>query len=174
MKTAIFTGVVAAFLAGAAFAGTDDVRFPASYATDFVQYHDIDKPNMKRGHTLRKFFINKDALAAVKAGKPLPSGTVIIREDWFVKQDAQKNPAKGANGRFVATSKKGVEVMEKRDGWGASYPASKRNGNWEYASFKPDGSRNAKANIGRCFGCHMKVKGKDFVFSQKELKAAAK
>ena len=63
--------------------------------------------------------------------------------------------------------------MEKRDGWGADYPASKRNGNWEYASFKPDGKRNAKAKIGRCFGCHMRKKGDNFVFSLKALKKAA-
>ena len=29
------------------------------------------------------------------------------------------------------------------------------------------------AKIGRCFGCHMRKKGDDFVFSMKALKKAA-
>ena len=64
--------------------------------------------------------------------------------------------------------------MEKRNGWGTGYPASMRNGNWEYASFQPNGKRKAKAKIKRCFGCHMRKKGDDFVFSLKALRAAAK
>jgi hypothetical protein len=173
MKKTIIMAAAASLIAGVAVAGTKDVKFPSTYAKDFVLYHNIDKPSKKRGPTFRKFYINKAALASVKSGKALPSGTVIVREDWHVKQDGANNPAKGANGRFVPTKKKGVVVMEKRTGWGASYPASKRNGEWEYAAFKKDGKRNAKAKIGRCFGCHMKAKGKDFVFSQKALKAAA-
>jgi hypothetical protein len=173
MKKTIILAATASLIAGVAVAGTNDVKFPTNYATEYVLYHDVDKPNKKRGNTFRKFYINKAALAAVKAGKSLPSGTVLVREDWHVQQDDAKNPAKGANGRFIPTGKKGVVVMEKRTGWGAGYPASKRNGEWEYAAFKKDGKRNAKAKISRCFGCHMKVKGKDFVFTQKELKAAA-
>jgi len=66
--------------------------------------------------------------------------------------------------------------MEKGEGWGAAYPASMRNGNWEYAIFKASGERNLKAapRIKGCFGCHMRKKADDFVFSMKELKAAAK
>jgi len=49
-------------------------------------------------------------------------------------------------------------VSEKRDGWGADYPASMRNGNWEYAAFRTNGDRNPKAKIARRFGCHMRKK----------------
>ena len=161
-------------IAGTAGADTKNVAFPSGYDTDYVLYYDVDKPNKKRGPTYRKFYVNKSALAAVKAGKPLPSGTVLIREDWFVKQDGDKNAIKGTNGRYVPTDKKAVFVMEKRDGWGADYPAGKRNGNWEYAAFKKDGARNEKMKIGNCFGCHLKVKNTDYVFSLKDLKATAK
>lgn len=162
-----------ALLGATAQAGTENVKFPKGSADNYVLYTTVNKASKKRGDTFRKFFIPRAALAAVKAGKGLPSGTVIVREDWFTKKDAAKMSIKGADGKFVTTKKKGVEVMEKRDGWGADYPASKRNGNWEYASFKPDGKRNAKAKIGRCFGCHMRKKGDNFVFSLKALKKAA-
>ena len=163
-----------ALLGATAQAGTENVKFPKGYAKNYVLYTTVNKPNKKRGDTFRKFFIPRAALAAVKAGKKLPNGTVLVREDWLTKKDAAKKSIVGADGRFVTTKKKGVQVMEKRDGWGADYPASKRNGTWEYASFKPDGKRNAKAKIGNCFGCHMRKKSDGFVFSMKALKAAAK
>lgn len=160
--------------ATAANAGTENVKFPKGYADKFVQYTFVNKPNKKRGNTLRKFYINKAALAAFRSGGKLPSGTVLVREDWFVKEDAKKVPLKGSDGNFIATKKKGVVVSEKRDGWGVDYPASLRNGNWEYAAFKPNGERRAKAPIKRCFGCHLRKKSDDFVFTMKALRTAAK
>ena len=173
MKTTIVITAAIALAATAALAGTEDVKFPAGYGKDYVLYHTVNKPNKKRGNTFRKFFINKEALAAFKSGGKLPSGTVIVREDWYVRESAGRVPVRGADGNFVATFRKGVEVMEKRDGWGAGYPAAKRNGNWEYASFKSDGKRRT-TKVGRCFGCHMKMSGKDFVFSSKALAEKAK
>jgi len=172
----IATTIAAIFLIGTAQAGTENVKFPKGYDKKFVRYHAIDKPSKRFGPTHRIFFINKIGLNAVKAGKPLPNGTVIIREDWHVKNDGKKNAIKGANGKYLVTKKKGALVMEKGDGWGAEYPASKRNGNWEYAIFKANGERNVKATprLKGCFGCHMRKKADDFVFSMKELKASAK
>jgi hypothetical protein len=161
--------IMGAVSVGVTQAGTENVLFPTGYADKFVQYHTIDKTSKKRGPTHRIFLINRDALAAVKAGKPLPSGTVLVREDWFVKTDSKKSAIKDAQGRFIKTNKKLAFVMEKRDGWGADYPASKRNGNWEYAAFKIDGTRHGKIKTGGCFGCHMRKKCADFVFSMKEL-----
>ena len=173
---AIATVVTAIFLIGTAQAGTENVKFPEGYGEKFVRYHAIDKASKRFGPTHRIFFINKTGLNAVKAGKPLPNGTVIIREDWHVKNDGKKNAIKDADGKYIVTRKKGALVMEKGKGWGADYPASMRNGNWEYAIFKANGERNVKATprIKRCFACHMRKKLDDFVFSMKELKAAAK
>lgn len=155
-----------------ALAGPENVKFP-QYAKG-VQYFTLDKFDDERGHTVRKFFVTKGALAALKAGKALPSGTVLTREDWFVKLDAEKRPVKDAHGRFIATRRKAVHVMEKHTGWGAEYPDKVRNGNWEYASFRPDGARNAEADVMRCFGCHKSKAKDDYVFSLIELRAAAK
>jgi hypothetical protein len=64
--------------------------------------------------------------------------------------------------------------MEKRMGWGAEYPADKRNGEWEYQAFKADGSVNDKADLNPCFTCHLQKVGAkdDFVFSLAKMKAA--
>lgn len=173
-RSFVFIAAASTFLAASAMAGTENVKFPEGYADTYVQYSFVNKPNKKRGNTLRKFYINKSALAALGTSGKLPSGTVLVREDWFVKEDAKKVPLKGADGNFIATIKKGVVVSEKRDGWGVDYPASMRNGNWEYAAFRPNGERRAKAPIKRCFGCHLRKKSEDFVFTMKALRAAAK
>ena len=164
------TGAVAV---GTAFAGTENVKFPAGYADKMVRYHSVDKTSKRFGPSHRIFFINREALTAVKAGRALPSGTVIVREDWSVKTDGNKNAIKDDKGHFIKIKKKGAQIMEKRDGWGVDYPPTMRNGNWEYASFMANGKRNTKRKVKGCFGCHMGKKADDFVFSMKELRAAA-
>lgn len=170
----VSAAAAATIIGGTAQGGTDDVKFPANYASNFVLYTTVNKPSKKRGDTFRKFYVNKAALGALKAGGALPSGTVLVREDWFVKKDAANLTVRGTDGNFVPTKRKGIVVSEKRDGWGTSYPAGIRNGNWEYAAFRADGERNTKANIKRCFGCHLRMKRGDFVFTMKELRAAAR
>ena len=66
-------------------------------------------------------------------------------------------------------------VMEKRAGWGTEYAEDIRNGEWEYARFRGDGSRDPQANIKGCFECHKPESHRDFVFTLDDLvKAAAK
>ena len=81
---------VIALVGGAAQAGTDNVKFPKGYADNYVLYTTVNKTSKKRGDTFRKFYINKSALAAFKAGDGLPSGTILVREDWFTKKDSAK------------------------------------------------------------------------------------
>ena len=112
---------------------------------------------------------------ARKAGRPLPSGTVITMVIYKAKLGADGQPEKDANGRFIKTGEiAGIAVMEKRMGWGAEYPPDMRNGEWEYRAFKADGTVNDKADLKPCFTCHLqKVSKQDFVFSLEKLKAAA-
>ena len=153
----IATAIAAIFLIGTALADTENVKFPKGYGEKFVRYHAIDKPSKRFGPTHRIFFINKIGLNAVKAGKPLPNGTVIIREDWHVKNDGKKNAIKGANGKYIVTEKKGALVMEKEARAGArpiqracamaigNTPSSKRVEN--AISRQPRASRAALAAI---------------------------
>jgi Cytochrome P460 len=104
----------------------------------------------------------------------LPSGTVITIVQYKAQVDAQGNPAKDANGRFVKGDLIGFGVMEKRTGWGAEYPAETRNGEWEYQAFTADKKVNEKANLAGCFQCHKPLTSQDYVFSYDKLKAAAK
>jgi hypothetical protein len=87
-------------------------------------------------------------------------------EDRKVKLDEQGRPVRGADGRFVPTDEVlNIFVQQKGGGWGEAYPAEKRNGDWEYAWFNPDGTRRANAKFDGCFACHMPRAARDFNFT---------
>jgi len=171
------TKIVAAMLTAAAAtlavasavrAGGDKVAFPESYAQG-VLYATIDRPDNKQ---FRELYTSRAAIDAAKKGEPLPSGTVLTLVQYAAKLDAQGNPEKDANGRFIKTNIVGYTVMEKRTGWGAEYPETQRNGEWEYQAFRADKTPNTQANLTACFNCHKPLDKQDFVFTYERLKAA--
>lgn len=173
-KLAIAT--VAAVVAGLAAAvqvraGGDRVAFPESYAKGVV-YLTLDKPDNKQ---VREYFTSPAAAEAAKKGMPLPDGTVITAVQYAAQLDAQGNPTKDPNGRFSKTGNiLGYAVMEKRAGWGTTYPENVRNGDWEYQVFRADKTANPNANLSACFDCHKPQAGQDFVFTHDSLKVAAR
>ncbi len=161
--------IAALSLSVAVRAGGDKVAFPADYAKG-VLYTTVDRPDVKQ---FRELYAPKAAIDAVKAGKPIPSGTVLTMLNFKAKLGADGNPEKDANGRFIKTTElAGYAVMEKRTGWGAEYPADQRNGEWEYQAFTPAKAVNDKANLKACFTCHKPLDKQDFVFSFDKMKAA--
>jgi hypothetical protein len=161
---------VAGALAAVAQAGGDNVKFPENYAKG-VMYTTVDRPDNKQ---YRELFSTPEAIEALKAGKPIPSGTVLTLVQYKAKLDANGEPEKDANGRFIKGDLIAYTVMEKRTGWGKEYPDDVRNGEWEYQAFKADKTPNDKANLKACFTCHRPLDKQDFVFSFEKMKSAAK
>jgi plastocyanin len=157
--------VVAVLYAVPSTAGPDKIAFPAKYK-DHVLYTTVDRHDTKQ---FRELYGTPDAVAAMKAGKPLPSGSVLTLIQYKAQVDAAGTPVKGADGRFVKGDLIAYTVMEKRTGWGAEYPAEWRNGEWEYAAFGPDMKLNEKANYKGCFECHKPHEKTDFVISHTKL-----
>lgn len=151
-------------------AGPEKVAFPSGYKSH-VLYTTVDRPDVKQ---YRELFATPEALKAAKEGKPLPSGTVLTLVQYTAKLDDKGEPVKDAKGRFIKGDLIGFAVMEKRTGWGAEYPEAIRNGEWEYAHFKADGTLNTEVNVKACFECHKPLDKQDYVFSYKELAGAAK
>lgn len=118
---------------------------------------------------LREMYVNQIALDAAKAGKPLPSGTILVRNIYEVVRDHDGTPAKNAEGRLTKSKLLSVNVMEKRTGWGGRHSA----GEWDFQSFAADGTRNAKPSASDCFACHQKAQAQDFVFGLDRIRAAA-
>jgi len=131
-----------------AFASGDLVKFPDNFGSG-VRYAVVERGNIKED-----IFTNRDAIEAARGGHPLPSGTVITLVDY----------RDGKLFRYV--------VMEKRSGWGAQYPESQRNGEWEYQAFNADKSVNRNENLDRCFSCHKSQASNDFVWTLDRMKTA--
>jgi len=152
-----------------ATAGTEKVAFPA-YQTH-VLYTVLDQPDIKE---LREGYINPEALKAVRPGQPLPSGTVLSLPTFKALVNDKGELVRDPNGRLVRGRLDRIVVMEKRTGWGVEYPDNLRNGEWEYARFRPDGTRDPQADIKGCFECHKPESARDFVFTIAELVKAAR
>jgi hypothetical protein len=151
----------------AAVAGPERIEFPEGYRTNFVRYATVDKPE-REPPIVRFFYVNQDALAATRAGEPLPDGTVAVMEDHPAELDGDGKPVTDATGRFVPTAEiTNVFVQEKRSGWGEAIPEDIRNGDWDYAWFVADGSRKTGDNVDftRCFTCHKDAVADDFTFT---------
>lgn len=147
-------------------AGGDKVVFPENYAKG-VLYTTVDRADNKQ---YRELYSTPEAIAALKAGKAIPSGTVLTLVQYKAKLDASGAPEKDASGRFIKGELIAYTVMEKRDGWGAEYSDDLRNGDWEYQAFKADKTVNDKAKLANCFTCHKPLDKQDFVFSFEAMK----
>jgi len=164
--------IIAAFLAAPVFAqtsGPNKVTFPDSWNKG-VMYSTVDRYDIKQH---RELWATKEAVDAVKAGKPIPPGTVLTLVQYKAKVDDKGVPVKDANGRFQKGDLLAYTVMEKRTGWGADYPADIRNGEWEYQIFNHEKRVNDKANLKGCFQCHKPHEGQDYVISLAGLRGTA-
>lgn len=123
-----------------------------------VLYAVLDQPDIKE---LREAYINPEAFKALKPGQPLPNGTVLSLPTFKALLDDKGELVKDPNGRLVRGRLDRVVVMEKRTGWGVEYSEDLRNGEWEYARFRADGTRDPQANIKGCFECHMNIVQRD-------------
>jgi plastocyanin len=150
-------------------AGPDKIAFPAKYK-DGVLYTTVDRYDIKQ---YRELYGTADAVAAMKAGRALPDGSVLTLVQYKALVDAAGAPVKSPDGRFVKGDLIAYTVMEKRAGFGVEYPAALRNGDWEYAAFGADMKLNEKANYRACFECHKPHEKTDFVISHTKLVAAA-
>jgi hypothetical protein len=165
---AMAVGAVAALsVAVQVRADADKVAFPENWAKG-VHYMTVDKPSKQ----VHEFYAAPAALEAARKGEPMPDGTVLVGVHYNAKLDADGNPVKGPDGKFVKADLLRYAVMEKGKGWGTDYPEDKRNGEWEYRIFNPDKSPNEKANLAACFGCHLPQAKQDFVYSYENLKTA--
>jgi plastocyanin len=172
VRAALALGAIAA--AAAAFTvasqtsvpgGPNKLAFPHDWDKG-VMYATVDRYDTKQ---YREFYSSAEAVAAARAGKPLPDGTIITLAAYMAKLDAAGNPVKDANGRFIKDKLVAVNSMQKKAGWGQDIPADIRNGDWIYQSFSPDGKVNEKANLTACYQCHLPFAKDDYLTNLAKL-----
>jgi hypothetical protein len=123
-------------------AANEAVRFPESYRAG-VHYTTVT-----RGGIREEIFTSAEALAAAKAGEPLPDGTVITMEDH---RDGKLH-------RYI--------VMEKREAWQSLSEA----GAWLFREFAPDRTPNVNEDGSRCASCHQSQAANDYVFTNRQMR----
>ena len=146
------------------------VAFPSNYAKG-VKWLIVDKEPQKQ---VREIFASPEAIEAARKGEAMPDGTVLTLVRYSAKLDAQGSPVKDDNGRLIKGEILGINVMQKGKGWGAEYPDTLRNGEWEYRAFNANNAPNDQAKLTACFECHKAQESQDFVYEYEKLKAAAK
>jgi plastocyanin len=159
----------AALAASAQAPGPNKVAFPEGYDKG-VMYGTVDRHDIKQ---YRELWASKAAVDAVKAGKPVPHGTVLTLVQYKARVDDKGAVLRDANGRFQKGDLVAYTVMEKRAGFGADYPADIRNGDWEYQVYNAEKKVNDKANLKSCFQCHKPHEGMDYVISLAKLSGSA-
>ena len=101
----------------------------------FTKYHTINFPATEQ---VRYYYANSAAVAAAKAGRPLPDGSVLFAEVYAAKLDADNKPITGGDGFYVADKLLLYTAMAREEGWGKDIPEKLRNENWNYAIFTTD------------------------------------
>jgi cytochrome c553 len=145
------------------------VTFPEGYKDSFTKYHTISFPVTKQ---VRYYYANSAAMAAAKAGKPLPDGAYLFVEVYAAKLDAEGKPVTGSDGFFVGEKLIFYTAMAREAGWGREIPEMLRNEDWNYAVFTLDRKRRPGVNQAECFACHKPLGDVSYTFTLKQLSQA--
>jgi len=163
MSRFTFALTIAFAAAVSAQAPADPVGIPRDY-THFEQVRSMST----QGANAQSGFVrlNGPAATVTSAEAPkYPYGSVAVMEWWSIAKDEQGKPRRDAGGGLVKDAVVRLDVMRKERGFGAGYQDD-RSGEWEFASYAPDGKLLTTAAEGKaCAGCHKKAgETRDFVY----------
>jgi cytochrome c553 len=145
------------------------VTFPEGYKDSFTKYHTINFPATKQ---VRYYYANTVAVAAAKAGRPLPDGSVLFVEVYGARLDADNKPTTGGDGFYVADKLLLYTAMAREEGWGKDIPEKLRNENWNYAIFTTDKQHRPGVNQAECLACHKPLNKVSYTFTLNKLAEA--
>ncbi len=139
----------------------DRVEFPDDYQLRFAHLFTFDRPDARQ---IRVIFGNA-AAASVQEGQPFPNDSILVMETYRARVDAQNNPLRDGNGRFIRDALTAIFVMRKYRGFGAEYEHN-RTGEWEYVAYRADRTYQTQPRDSwTCANCHlMATESRDWVF----------
>lgn len=117
-----------------AFADANSVTFPP--LDQLVHYTTV-----RRGVTREHMLTSRQALAAIKAGRPVPTGTHVVLVDY--QSDVLH--------RYLVSEKVGDGVDD-----------------WQYQWFWPDRTIKADENTAQCYSCHRSRQDRQFLFTSSD------
>ncbi len=159
---------IAAILLGLSLSATvlaedANIRFPDNYRETFTNYLNLDRT--QNHDQIIHLWANDVALKGLNETGVFPDGSVLIGEVYKAKKDGEGAVIESILGQRIRGKLALVAVMEKQEGWGDSFPEEFKNGDWDFAAFKPDGSVNTKKDLNACRACHVPLSDFQHVFS---------
>jgi uncharacterized protein (TIGR02246 family) len=146
-----------------ASATADRVGFPRDYRAALKLLGVAEKQNEP---SITAVYGNDLAASITRAGQlPYPYGTVIAMEFAHGVRDGEGQLMHDAAGAPLKAEVARVDVMRRERGYGVAYGES-RAGEWEFASYRPDGTTLlSPENSAACAACHLKAGAeRDFVY----------
>jgi len=142
---------------------------PGNFPAGFIEY---DRETDITSHTVTVRYVNGAAAEAVKAGKPLPSGAMVLSGNFEALLGADGRPTLDPQGRWKLGPLRGVAGMELRHGWGEEVPRLLRNGDWHYGLWSAEGLSLLNGTHARCLACHQPEAAQNHVFTWPALQGA--
>lgn len=141
----------------------DRVGFPVGYQNDYTVIRTVNKTQPMKFATI---YANHAAASIKETGQlPYPAGSILVMEWAEPLKGADGALLTGANGLWRKGAVVRVDVMRHEPGYGEFY-GEQRSGEWEFASYRPDGSPFQPPVQGvSCAKCHQQAgTARDFVF----------
>jgi len=152
-------------------ANVSAMTMPADFPRGYTEYQRSDDAPSKQ---IGVKYANAVAVAAARAGQPLPDGSAIVQVAYAAELDAGGQPLRDDKGRMKPGRVLSYSGMESRAGWGAAVPELLRNGNWLYGLWTPDGASRLGAQQAACLACHKPKAADSYVFTLGELQRAVR
>lgn len=147
----------------AAMPRTAEGEFPAQYATTFEK---LGAALVDKNALVTTTYANSSAASVKNIGQvPYRDGAVLVMEYALPLKDGEGELLRDSKGDLLKGEVVRIDVMRRGHGLGESY-GDKRAGDWEFSSFRRDGSALiTPANGAVCAACHRNAgTDKDFVF----------
>lgn len=147
------------------------MTFPKAFPKGFAVYAESYD---EKAQTVARSYANQVAMAAARAGKALPVGSVILVANYKAKLDAQGKAVRNAAGGYEVAEAMSYSGMEARKGWSKDVPALLSNEHWGYGLFGGDQTPKPEASQAACLACHKAKASESYMFTEKQLRDAAR
>ena len=163
MRLSVLAGLTILTIAGTALAQDAKIELPGDYRSTFTNYLNLDRT--QNDDQIIRLYANDIAMKGMTETGTFPNGSVLVGEIYKAKLDADGEVIESQLGRRIRDKFALIAVMEKQEGWGAQFDEEHRNGDWDFAAFKPDGSVATAKDLNACRACHAPLTDTDHVFS---------
>lgn len=161
-KHILAAGAASMLMASLAFAEDNQVPLPEDYAATFTNYLSLDRVQ-NPDQTIR-LFANDIAMQGPGEDGKLPYGSVLVAEVYKARKNEAGEVKVSSLNRRIRGDFALIAVMQREKGFGDAFPEELKNGDWDFAAFKPDGSA-ADKDLNACRACHAPLVDSNHLFS---------